>query len=120
MKHRTVGLLLIAAATLASLTIRAAEPERIEDLQKPATVDDSKAPPQPALTLEREGDKFTALKIHGTDGKVLAIMWPDGRVDTVGKPDDAARAFWEAFSGYVKNCTALQIQAAESVGKTAK
>lgn len=110
MKHRTVGLLLIVAASFVALTIRAAEP----DPAPAPTVDDSKPTPQPALSVEREGEKFTALKIHAPDGKLLAIMWPDGRVDTLSAPDEAARAFWEAFSGYVKGCAALQAEVAKT------
>jgi hypothetical protein len=119
MKHRTVGLLLIVAASFVALTIRAAEPDpapapTVDDSKPAPTVDDSKPAPQPALSVEREGEKFTALKIHAPDGKLLAIMWPDGRVDTFSAPDEAARAFWEAFSGYVKGCAALQAEVAKT------
>lgn len=118
MSSQSVGAFLIAAAVVVAFALgleaKSAEPD------KPVKVDDSKAPPMPALSIEREGDKFTALKVHAPDGKLLAIMWPDGRVDTVGEPTEAARAFWSAFSGYVQQCQALAAQAAQPPAKTEK
>ncbi len=95
MKGRTLGLLVIAAAVAASIYLQAhaAEPEQ---------------PPVTAMSVEREGDKLLAINIHDADGAVVARMQPDGTVTvSKGTPDDAARAFWLALSGYVKECSKL-------------
>lgn len=106
MSNKGVGVFLIAAACVAAfawgLEAESAEPERIEDIiaAKPTAV--------PALTVERVGDEVKAVKVHGADGRVVAILLPDGGVEVVeGKPEDAARAFWVALSGYVKHCSKL-------------
>lgn len=90
--NRLIGfaLILCALVTFVALQLSAAEA------------------PTPALSVVREGDRLTAIHIHGADGAVIAIMRPDGQVEVLkGEPASAAAAFWQALSGYVKTCSKL-------------
>ena len=101
MSSRSIGLLLIVSACVLSFALgmkaQAAEPERIEDLQPPAV----------AMTIERKGEELVAIKVYDLDGKNIATLRPDGTVETEGEPGDAAKAFWYALSGYIKQCSKL-------------
>jgi hypothetical protein len=102
MNTRTVGLCLIIVACVLSfaLGLKAAhggEPERIEDLQPPAM----------AMEVERDGDTLVAIRVYDAEGKIVAVLRADGTVETDKEPETAARAFWYALSGYVKQCSNL-------------
>lgn len=70
---------------------------------------DATPPAVPALSIERDGEgKFIAIRIHNDTGKVVAILWPSGKVEVLdGTPDESAARFWAALSSYVKACSKL-------------
>lgn len=90
MKSRSVGIFLIAAACMVSFAI---------GLEAAET--------QPALTIERNGDEWVAIKIHDPEGKPVVTLRPDGTVEAAGTPAEASKAFWAALSGYIKTCSKL-------------
>lgn len=100
--QRIIGYALIVIGCLASLALciaaRAAEPERIEDLQPPAI----------AMTVDvDEGGNLVAIRVLDPDGKLVAKLQPDGTVETDAEPEVAAKAFWYALSGYIRQCSKL-------------
>lgn len=88
-----------ACATAADDATPAPAPPGVE-LQPPA---------QPAISIQRDVDgNLVAIRIHGPEGAIVAIIWPNGTVETLnGTPDEAARAFWAAISQYIKSCSKL-------------
>lgn len=100
--QRVIGYALIVIGCLASIALcvvaRGAEPERIEDILPPAV----------AMTVDVDADgNLAAIRVLDPDGKLVAVLRPDGTVETDRSTEEAARGFWYALSGYVKQCSKL-------------
>jgi hypothetical protein len=102
MSSRGIGAFLIGAACIVAFALgleaKSAEPERIEDLQSPAI----------AMTVDTDADgNLVAIRVFDPDLNLIAVLRADGTVETDKEPEVAAKAFWYALSGYIRQCSKL-------------
>lgn len=64
--------------------------------------------PITALSVSIDRGELQAINIHNPEGDIVATIQADGSVQVLkGTPEESARAFWAALSGYIKTCSKL-------------